>query len=81
MRRAERPLPRASPGPRRSAEVRQIVRLARGDSHLRYARPVQGSVQAILEIESQRKDPVCGELLNLAENTSATQSCESFFYR
>ena len=25
--------------------------------------------------------PVCGELLNLAENTSATQSCESFTYR
>jgi hypothetical protein len=24
---------------------------------------------------------VCGELLNLAENTSATQSCESFTYR
>ncbi len=27
------------------------------------------------------QSPVCGGLLNLAENTSATQSCESFTYR
>ena len=30
---------------------------------------------------ARRVGPVCGELLNLAENTSAAQSCESFTYR
>ena len=28
----------------------------------------------------QHSAPVCGELLNLAENTSVPQSCESFTY-
>jgi ATP-dependent DNA ligase len=32
-------------------------------------------------LEPYRRDAICGELLNLAGNTSATQSCESFTYR
>jgi hypothetical protein len=39
-------------------------------------------IQLLLAIRWRftRRPRVCGELLNLAENTSVAQSCESFTY-
>ncbi len=43
-------------------------------------REVERYLNSVL-VQIDPLDRVCGELLNLAENTSATQSCESFTYR